>query len=441
MRTLNKNRIAFFLMIAFFAGGSKGYTQNFYGYSIPNSLVIFNPTTCEVCQQLQLNGIAPANQSANGDIFVTGTGNVILTLGNQLLVYDPPNPNPVSTLTVPGITQFAGTAAGPGNTIYVVGTVNNIAQLYTYDPDTNSLTFIGAFGSFLDTFTDLWYENGVLYGLVVTGGIFQINVNNPLLSTQTPYGFTNFPAITDGGFYVSFNLFGQLSISSGQNQFICNEIAGGLIINEFYQIPASVMPTPNCNNCISDAGTVNNNALRVCLPGNANIPFNNNATLDANDILQYAVVSNPNDPEASLLYTGNTNPIPFDPSIFTIGVTYYVGTVVGNNVAGSVSLSDPCLDFSNLTPLVWQATPSVSLSAPAAAICANQCITLTVDLIGVPPFTLQGEVLLNGLPVENLTNTFNSNTGTLQLCAPAGSNGGNLSFTSLQLSDTNCTCN
>lgn len=417
--------------------------QNYYGYSSSGALVIFNPQTCEVCDQVQLNGIAPANANANGDIFVTNDGNVVLTLGNQILVYDPPNPNPITNLTVPGITQFAGSAAGPGNSIYIVGTVNNNANLYTFDLSTNALTLIGPFNQSITTFTDLYYMGGQLYGIVPSGGIFNINVNNPSASTQTNYSYTNGPAMTDGGFNIIFGIFSQFNISNGQSTFICNLPPGANTVKEIYQIPASVNPQPSCSSggCISNAGTLANTSLTICIPGSANIPFNNNATLDANDLLQYIIASNPSDPGGSLLSVTSANPIAFDPALFLPGVTYYLGTVVGDNSGGSVNLSDPCLDFSNLVPVIWHPKPSLTLSSAESSVCESGCGTLILNLNGTPPFLLQGQVLLNGTLLSTQNNFFSSTTGTLQICAPSGAAGSNVSFQATQLTDANCTCN
>jgi hypothetical protein len=416
--------------------------QNYYALSNTGELVIFNSLTCQTCVAGQLNGIDPSGLFFNGDLYVTGDGNVVITLGQQLLVYDPPNPNPIISLSGPSLPSVAGSAAGPPGLMYIVGSVGSTANLYTFDPTTGVLTIVGAFPPNINYLTDLFYVGGQLYGIGFGSQVYAVNVNNPAATTNTGYTLNNDFAVADAGYFVGFGNYGQYNPFLGFSTTICALPATAPYFLAMNQIPTTIIPQPTCGStCITDAGTVTNTTLNICVPNSANIPYNNNAVLDANDILRYAIVSNPANPAGSILFTSNTNPVVFDPNFFTPGVTYYMGTVASNNSAGQIDLSDPCLDFSNMIPVTWRPAPAVTFSSTNPDLCAGNCRTITATFSGVPPFSLQGQVLLNGSPISTLNNTFNSTSGTLQLCAPANSAGGNVTFQATSLTDANCTCN
>ena len=64
----------------------------------------------------------------------------------------------------------------------------------------------------------------------------------------------------------------------------------------------------------------------------------------------------------------------------------------------------------NVRPL-----PSLSLSS-AADVCAGQCQTISVNLVGTPPFSFQWRLQPGG-PAQTVNS--NSSTATFQVCAPA----------------------
>jgi hypothetical protein len=432
----------FFTFICLHWGFVSLHAQNFYGLTNTGSLVVFNAQSCQVCQPVQLNGIDPNNLIFNGDIFVTADGNIVVTLGQQLLIYDPPNLNPIVNLSGTSLPSVAGSAAGPNGQVYIVGSDGITAILFLFNPVTVTFTAVGIFPPEISYLTDLFYFGGQLYGIGFGSQVYAVNTTNPLASTNTGYFLGNDLAVADGGAFIGFGTFGQYDPLTGVATNNCSLPAGSPDLLALQQIPATVIPQPSCGNtCTTNAGSVTNTTLNICVPNSANIPYNNNASLDPNDILQYAIVTNPANPAGSLLFVSNTNPVVFDPNFFTPGVTYYMGTVAGNNVNGSVDPNDPCLDFSNMIPVTWRPAPAVTFSSVNTDLCAGNCRTITAQFSGVPPFSLQGQVLLNGSPISTLNNTFNATSGTLQLCAPANSAGGNVTFQATLVTDANCTCN
>ena len=122
----------------------------------------------------------------------------------------------------------------------------------------------------------------------------------------------------------------------------------------------------NCSiECTSEAGTMPNNIIELCYDESiTSITFqvsnNNDFFYDDNDIGIY------------IIHTGNENIIQspiaesingvfdnFVPTIFN--TTLYVSFVVGNEINGSVDLTDPCLSTSIGQPIIFYQVPDVSL--------------------------------------------------------------------------------
>lgn len=80
-------------------------------------------------------------------------------------------------------------------------------------------------------------------------------------------------------------------------------------------------------------------------------------------------------------------------------------------------------------------TPSVTFSG-MTEVCVGSCQDLTLNFTGTPPFNLTYTSPATGQQSQ----TFNSNTGILQICPPSGTPPGNLTVTAIGLTDLNCTC-
>lgn len=140
--------------------------------------------------------------------------------------------------------------------------------------------------------------------------------------------------------------------------------------------------------------------------------------------------------QQKVLVTSNTPTFTFNPATMQTGVTYYVAAIAGNNVGGNVDLNDPCLDVSNAAQLIWRPLPTVAFSVANPDVCAGACTTVMATFTGSAPFTLT-YTTPGGGPV---TQTFSSNMGTFQVCAPAGAPVGGFSVQATALVDEWCTC-
>jgi subtilisin-like proprotein convertase family protein len=80
--------------------------------------------------------------------------------------------------------------------------------------------------------------------------------------------------------------------------------------------------------------------------------------------------------------------------------------------------------------------PTVSFTVDNPDVCAGGCTSVNANLTGLAPFTLTYTINGGG----QLTEVFSSNTGTFEVCAPAGAPPGGLLLQSISLSDANCSC-
>ncbi|MEZ4934008.1 MAG: hypothetical protein R2788_18025, partial [Saprospiraceae bacterium] len=203
-------------------------------------------------------------------------------------------------------------------------------------------------------------------------------------------------------------------------------------------LPPGAPPLPCL--CGTDAGTLATGPVNACLPADAQVPYNNDADLDGDDLLQYILFSDLTDTLGSILVTSNTPNIPFDPAILQVGVTYYLATIAGNDLNGNVDLSDPCLDLSNAAEVSWHPQPSVTFAVTNPDLCSGSCTTLSVTFTGSPPFALSGEVLSGANVVGTFNQSYPSNMGTLEICAPAGTAPGSMEVQAVGVADAFCSC-
>lgn len=189
--------------------------------------------------------------------------------------------------------------------------------------------------------------------------------------------------------------------------------------------------------CTTFAGSVNTTTFNICIPGSVTVPYNNNAVLDANDILRYILFSDLNDTLGSIIVQSSTATIAFNPATMQPGVTYYLATLTGDNLNGNVDLIDPCIDISNTAAQVtWRERPTVTFTVANPDLCAGECLTVTATFTGTPPVSLTYTT-----PFGSSAQSFGGSTGTFQVCAPTGTPPGTLTVQATALTDAWCTCN
>ena len=112
------------------------------------------------------------------------------------------------------------------------------------------------------------------------------------------------------------------------------------------------------------------------------------------------------------------------------------GAVISTNQPGTytvtVTNSVGCTGTASVT-LTPRPLPSLSLSS-AADVCAGQCQTISVNLVGTPPFSFQWRLEPGG---SNQTVNTNNSSASFQVCAPATV--GPVQVVVCSLSDAFCT--
>jgi hypothetical protein len=394
---------------------------------------------CTACPIANLTGIDDGVQ----DILVLPNGDILLQAGNGLFRYTLPNTNPIWSNNE----KYGGSIIGANGIIYLSRLAPAPLGLVSYDPATNTTTYLGNWPANW-VVEEFFYQNGVLYAKATASGnqmTVQIDLTNPNQSTIVHNNSLLFwnGGTTNGGYTTTVNGSGkQLHLYSAVTntaELVCDLSAflpgGGGALSGLTDLPAGVQEAPCL--CSTFAGTVNNQVFNICVPGSVTVPYNNNATLDANDILRYILFSNTNDTLGSIIVQSSSATITFNPATMQTGVTYYLATLAGDNLNGNVDLNDPCLDISDVAAqLIWRDKPSVTFSVANPDVCAGNCTTVTANFTGVPPFNLTYTIPGSG----PLTQTFAGNTGAFQVCVPPNAVPGSFQIAATGLSDGWCSC-
>lgn len=405
------------------------------------TIFYINLATCESCT------ISPASPNIGTEDFVMlpdGT-HLNMDLGGIRRLEAPPSVNIIWQAGSPQGYSAAGQLA-PNGLVYLVGP----SGLATYNPANNTITLIGPWPAGVSNVYDIFYIDGVLYanGVNQSGNpiLIEINVGNPAQSIFTPWsvGYTDGEGGNWNGDEGVFFADASHTIyfynpQDGTVATIC-DIDTDFSIISLTTLPAGLPNYPCISGCNSDAGELaQGGPFNTCVNGILNIPAATQTVVDADDLLQYILFSNPADTAGSILAVSNTPAFSFAPPM-QAGVTYYVAAVVGNAQNGSVDLNDPCLDFSNALEVIWQPLPTIQLAAPNSDVCAGGCRTLDVVLTGTGAFAVMGNLLSGGNVVGTFSETFGGNTGTLVLCVPGGTQPGPVTVQTTALTDAWCIC-
>ncbi len=248
--------------------------------------------------------------------------------------------------------------------------------------------------------------------------------------TNTAYTLTY---TVSGGLapYMTTGLAGSFTGSSFTSTLLPENSAYSFTVTD-----ANGCVSPNINgshscNCATSAGTMVTTPATFCADQPATATWNNNATLDGDDAVQY-ILHNQAGANLGVVYATNAQPtFNFGAGLQT-GVVYYISAIAGNGTGGSVSLNDPCLSIASGTPVQWKPLPTATLTGDAT-ICNGSSTTLNFTGTGVYPLTL----------------TYSNGTGTpvsLTLSSASGANMNvspvvNTTYTLTSVSDgTNPTC-
>ncbi|MBI1223902.1 MAG: hypothetical protein GC192_01580 [Bacteroidetes bacterium] len=195
--------------------------------------------------------------------------------------------------------------------------------------------------------------------------------------------------------------------------------------------PVNVTGSRNCQ-CFTDAGTMTTPLVKACVDAMVTVPVTNGEMLDPDDILVYYLHTGSTTTLGTVIATNSTPTFSFNPSTMTLGTTYYVSAVAGNDDgSGGVDLSDPCKDINAGTPVVFNELPTVAISG-TTSICQGQSTNITFTLTGEAPFVVN--YTLNSIPS---TQNFPT-AGTQTIATPPNVPTGTYTYELVSISDANC---
>ncbi len=420
---------------------------------------VYNFLTCEFCLQLSV----PTeffNGNSGSDVIALPNGNVV-TLGQRIYVFNPPDPNPVYTFIPPVPTVFGGATYAPDGTIYIItmSSPNSTTSISTFNPVTYALTLVGSLPGEWTAYSPFFY-NGELYARAIDYNVgppndrelVTLSLTNPVVPTVVyspiPNCSGNMDAINSGpyaGVYTAqlttgcsgFDAFNTYDVPSNTVDPICT-LPPELQLTSvgMSEIPPG-FPTSGCI-CLTDAGSVPTPNASLCI----NEPFtfsSNGEYLEPGDLQSYILFSNPADTLGSIVATSNDPEFTFNPTTMQTGVTYYACAIAGNALNGAVNLNDPCLDFSNAAQVIWRPLPTVSFTTANPNFCDGSCKTIQATFTGTAPFTLTYSVTYDNGATDTFTQTVNGTTASFDICPPAGSIGA-INIQATGLTDAWCTC-
>lgn len=405
-------------------------------------LAVIDISNCSTCNVLELPSTSNTEDLSilpNGDIAIINNANLSVD------IYSPPSSIPVVVPLNPSSLVYGSLLFNGLLYIYAEN------GLYYLDPTTNQITYVGAWPAGMPSpaVFELYESNGQIYLMEMYGNpgeIWQVDLTNPSNSSYlqmvptTPGVIISVTSVGNDILFVAEEWLNSYDPASNSFSQECNLNDLGIFgaMTGLTYLPSGVAPPPCL--CTTDAGTVSSITSEICLPEEAVVPFNNDATLNSDDLLQYILFSNLSDILGSILVTSNTASIGFNPITMQTGVTYYLATIAGDNLNGNVDLNDDCLSISNSSEVIWWPQPSVLFAIVNPNVCVGSCFSLEVTFTGTAPFVLMGEVLSGQSVVANFNQNFVNNSGVLEICLPAGTTIGNLNIQATSLSDAYCQC-
>jgi hypothetical protein len=413
--------------------------QIVYFNTINGAIYSLNIATCQ--STFIVNGNA-ANDMAVGP----NTNTMYGLFGQTLFQTNVSTGVSTSVLTVPPVIS-PSLEYGPNGLLYLTGQF-----VWAVNPVTGTFTNNGALPAGWFSLGDLVYFQGQYYETVGTPSgdyLAIINVNNPGASTLVAPAPPNTFLVAGAGVehptcpkmywfsYVSPNT------PSTVYEYDVNTQTWTVICPSF-SFAAAGGDTPNgytfpltCNNCTTNAGIISTGpVINGCLGTTVTIAAATQTTLDANDLLQYILYSNINNPAGSIIATNNTPSFVFNAATMQTNTNYYITSIAGNNQNGNVNLADPCFDIgTGSRTVIWRPNPNISFSANAD-LCAGNCTPVNVNLIGSPPFTFTYSIN-NGAPLSASSNSANS---SVNICIPTNTPPGPVLLQALTITDAFCTC-
>jgi|GEM_PF-559153 len=262
---------------------------------------------------------------------------------------------------------------------------------------------------------------GVCVGTVSGSATVNISQAPQALNAQTTCDFTTETYVltfdigngaTPNSTYTVSGVTGTLTDTT----FVSDPIPSGLYsvtITNAVGCSTTITGSATCV-CTTDAGTMSNAQVDVCLPGQADVIAAGNSTLDSNDVLQYILYEDFTLLPLGVLATSNTPQFDLQTGM-TTETTYFIAAVAGNGLPnGSVDITDPCLSISNGTPVVFHDAPVASLMG-TDTVCPGGSAAFQIAFTGNAPFEFVYAINNNNQPQLSAPGaTFDISTNNVQ---------------------------
>jgi hypothetical protein len=196
--------------------------------------------------------------------------------------------------------------------------------------------------------------------------------------------------------------------------------------------------------CLNSAGTMDTASLSVCGQKPLYAIHLGDQNLPPGDSLIFILYTNPADPLGSVVEYSDMPVFPFAPGLLQIQVKYYVMAVSGHVTAlHTIDFSDPCLSLAPGPVVQWLPKPVISVVSAPNALCKGDCMDITFNFTGTPPFQFSYQISQNGQVVYSGNETSNALQKTITICTSAFNPpavGGNVDFKVSFYQDKLCTC-
>ncbi len=426
-------KLLFILILSIVAQGLLAQTIYF---NSSGSIYSFDVANCTAVQI--------ATGSVFNDMAIGPNGLIYGLFAQSIFVIDPMAGTSTLLVDIPSAIS-PSLEYGADGFLYMAG----LGGVFQVNTTTGAWQNMGPYPGNWNCLGDVVYLNGIYYGTFDTENgsqLVNLNVTNPAASTflgslpagnlvaGASVGDANCPKI------YWFNTVGFNDPSEvweyDVNLMTWTQICPGFSFSVFGADTPNDYTFPIPCGCTTEAGNVTVQNINLCgTSASVEVLFSGGQVLDADDVLRYILFENLSGPEGSILLQSTSPVFGFDANTMTLGQTYYLGTIAGNNLNGLVDLDDPCLDLSdNFAQVTWRALPTVNFSA-LPELCAGGCQNLEVNSTGTPPFILTYETSAG----TTQSQAFTTNSGVLQVCPPAGFLG-NFIVSAVSFSDANCVC-
>ncbi|MFN0214683.1 MAG: gliding motility-associated C-terminal domain-containing protein [Saprospiraceae bacterium] len=217
--------------------------------------------------------------------------------------------------------------------------------------------------------------------------------SNPSVTALTPTcnntntGYTLSFTVNNGTpNYTAVGLTGTFTGNTFNSSLLANNSSYTFTVQDVFGCPSPAISGSFLCNCTTNAGTMNTNPLVFCADSPATATWNNDATLDGDDVVQF-VLHNQAGASLGTVFATNSQPVfSFGPGLQT-GVTYYISAIAGNGSGTGIDPNDPCFNVAPGTPVQWKALPTATLSGDAS-ICNGGSTVLNFSGTGTFPLTI-----------------------------------------------------